>query len=90
MNTTTNTNDKIVEITYNGFNFTVDFTKKGVPGIYYNGKRLKPTLSKKLNRNHVTLSLPLEFMGKPGIYVSSNGYGCLYHIYTYRLIAAAM
>ena len=87
MNTTDN---KIVEITYNGFNFTVDFTKKGVPGIYYNGKRLNPTLSKKLNRNHVTISLPLEFKGKPGIYVCSRGYYCLFHIYTYRLIAAAM
>ena len=87
MNTTDN---KIVEITYNGFNFTVDFTKKGVPSIYYNGKLLKPTLNKKLNRSHVTLSLPLELMGRPGLYICANGYECLYHIYTYRLIAAAM
>lgn len=89
MNTTTN--NKMVEITYNGLNFTLDFTKKGVPDVYFKGKLLRPIFNRKLGRNHFSICLPkAEYEGYPGTYISANGYGVIYHVFCYRLIAAGM
>lgn len=84
------TNEKVVEVTYNGFTFTVDFTKRGVPDVYYNGKLLRPIINKKLNRNHYSLVLPLSYKDWPGVSISGNKYCYLYHVYCYRIIAAGM
>ena len=83
-----NTN-KQVTITYAEMEFTIDFSKRGIPSIYHNGKLLKPIHNKKLNRYHFSISLPKEMVGVvPGTHLSSNGYGAIWHEYRYRLVAA--
>lgn len=87
---TENQNNKVVEITYNNLKFTVDFTKRGVPAVYYEGKLLEPHLNKNLNRYYFNI-----YLGKnidfevPGVHTSKNGYAW-YNVYQYRIVAAGM
>lgn len=86
----TNTKNKVVEIKYAGLDFTVDFSKKGIPSIWHNGKLLKAILNKRLNRYHFSVCVPRELVGVvPQTHFTSNGYSGVWHEYRYRLVAAA-
>lgn len=87
---TENQNNKVVEINYNNLRFTVDFTKRGVPDVYYNGKLLIPYFNRKLNRYYFNIYLgKITNFGVSDLYTNKDGY-TWYNVYQYRIVAAGM
>lgn len=57
-----NTNiNKTVTINYSGMDFTLDFSKKGVPAIYYKGELLKASYNKSLKRWYIQVYLGKDY-----------------------------
>lgn len=84
-------NNKIVTVNYANLDFTVDFTKRGIPEVSCLGKTLKPIFNRKLSRYHYSIYLTNEQAEKvPGSSRLANGYGAMLHVYRYRIISAAL
>lgn len=82
---------KLITVTYNGLEFTVDFTKRGVPDIYHDGKLLKPTFNQYVKRWYVHAYLGSEWSKTPGATAHCQrknlGY---YNVPRYRIVCAAL
>lgn len=51
------TGEMVVTINYSGLDFTLDFSKKGIPEIYYKGKLLNASYNKPLKRWYIQVYL---------------------------------
>ena len=57
------TGEMVVTINYSGLDFTLDFTKKGIPAIYYKGELLKASYNKSLKRWYIQVYLGANYEG---------------------------
>lgn len=85
-----NTNNKTVTINYSGMDFTLDFSKKGVPAIYYKGELLKASYNKSLKRWYIQVYLGTDYEGIQGAYRHCKWNVGYYSTPRYRLVAAGM
>ena len=85
-----NTNDKTVTINYAGLDFTLDFSKRGVPEIYCRGELLKPSYNKPLNRWYIQVYLGKDYASVFGAHKHAKWDVGYYSTPRYRLVAAGM